>query len=198
MYGGDEAKAENALMDYLGKRIEDRALPADQREQRDRQRQLEERAARADQLEQEQQRQQASARVEQITQNATTQFTGALKTAGLPASPATLARMAALVEASLDGGRQFASADEVAQAVRDEFEAEAAAYVAALPADALAKLLGKRRNELRAADAAELKTTLGTRPRKQDGTFVKPPTTEEPKSTRKAMQELREKFGMKR
>jgi hypothetical protein len=175
---GDKSRASRTIMDrlwadpatranleaYMLEQYEYAGLPDDQRKHVDEVRELRGKAERLEALEaekkqaDEQRRQQdLHARAAEMEQRFIASFTPALEAVGVPVTEHSMARMAALAEAAIDG-KQRTTVAKLAERVRDEVRAEVAKLVGVLEPEQLAELLGDAPiGKLRAWDAKRLK-----------------------------------------
>lgn len=164
-FGVSEEDAEGFLLDHLGARVKRKSMPEDERKRLDEDAEIRRKAKERDELVAEREKQEREAQVAQQTQALGKRFGEILTKHGMQPTPARIGRMAGLIEGYLAEGASPSEEDVIA-ALRGEVDAERDEWLESLDLDALAKNPKGEAflRKLRQADAARLKSTLGTKP----------------------------------
>lgn len=195
-FGGDKLKARQALIATLGAQLNEEALPPDERERLQRQRELEARSKRLEEIEKREQQSQYDRAVDQQAQQIGSRLAQELTAVGVRPTPKTIADFAAHLMAANQEGRQVTSLAEIAQEVRDEARESARGSLAALEGEALIEYLGEDVvKRVRAHDANRIRRELGQRPPQGQQQTRLPAAPAKPKSTQQVLDELRAQRG---
>ncbi len=142
---------------YLVEQYQYEGLPEQERRKVDEDRDVRRKAAEYERLAKEDADRKRDAATTQYRERFTATFTNALAAEGLPAEPRTLAMMAQLAEAAINGNEKVTAA-QLAQRVREELREIARGTVGSLDPEALAELLGEDKlGALRKRDVERLK-----------------------------------------
>lgn len=190
-FGGDKLKARQALIATLGAQLNEEALPADERERLQRQRELEAKAKRLEEIEEREKKSEYDRAVDQQAQQIGARLASELKAVGVTPTPKTIADFAAHLQAARAEGRQVSSLAEIAAEVRDEARNGARGLLSALDGEALIEYLGEDVvKKVRTHDANRIRQTLGTRPTTQQQPPRSAPAAK-PKTTQQVLDEIR-------
>lgn len=132
-------------------------MSPEERAAHDRDQQLRQREEKLRAFEQQQQKAQMQHATEQAKNDYQRRFTSALKQAGVPVNPRTIADAASIMQAALQNGQDL-SDYELADAVRQEYEQAVGSYIGGMDPQTLLQKHGDVAKRIREADLQRLRT----------------------------------------
>lgn len=151
-------KGRDGLYDVVAEMLEYEQLPAEERQKRDRQRELEEKAKRADELEAKEREAQEAQLAQQYAQRIESEVNAMIEAAGFQKSEHAVRRAAGLLEAAFMQNDQTVTRDKLASLLRKELQADMQGNLSSLEPEQLAEMLGEEGvKKWRAWDAGRLK-----------------------------------------
>lgn len=151
-------KGRDGLYDVVAEMLEYEQLPAEERQKRDRQRELEAKAKKADEMEAKQREEQETQLSQQYAQRIEAEVDAMIEAAGFQKSEHAVRRAAGLLEAAFMQKDNTVTREKLAKVLREELQADMRGNLGTIEPEQLAELLGDEGvKKWRQWDASRLK-----------------------------------------